>query len=224
MVLNFAKAPGWSAGENPAAWRGHLDHILPGRRKIDRGYHPALPYAQMPRFISRLRQLQNTSDAAFALEFLIHTAVRGARWSEIDLIDRVWTIPAERMKTGQEHQVPLSGRAIELLSLPGNYNDFLFPGQCRGAPFSPGAIAAALKLIEPNTSEHGMRSTFRDWVGDSTEVPREIAEAALAHATGNAVEQAYRRGNALEKRRSLMGRWSRFIETKPSTGVVVNLR
>jgi integrase len=229
-VLNYARAHGWRTGENPATWRGHLDRILPGRRKIDRSHQPALPYAQMPHFISRLRQLQETSGAAVALEFLIHTAartgeVRGARWSEIDLINGVWTISAERMKNGQEHQVPLSGRAIELIGLPGDDKDFLFPGQCQGAPFSPNAIAAMLKLIEPSVSVHGFRSTFRDWVGDATDAPREIAEAALAHAIGNAVEQAYRRGNALEKRRSLMERWSRFLEPRTSTtGVVVNLR
>src|ERR1700730_10666578 len=133
MVLNFAKVRGWRTGENPAAWRGHLDHILPRRKKTDRGHHPALPYARMPGFIARLKQLQSTSDAAIALEFLIHTAtrtgeVRGARWSEIDLASKIWTIPAERMKTGQAHQVPLTNRAIELIELRGvlgDDNDFV---------------------------------------------------------------------------------------------------
>jgi integrase len=140
------------------------------------------------------------------------------------LIEKVWTIPAARMKGGQEHQVPLSTRAIELLGFPGDDKDFLFPGQCRGASYSHSALSAALKLIEPSISVHGFRSTFRDWAGDVADAPREIAEAALAHATGNAVEQAYRRGNALEKRRSLMERWSHWLEPRTNTSNVVNLR
>ena len=128
------------------------------------------------------------------------------------------------MKTGREHRVPLSDRAVELLGLPGEPNEFLFPGQLRNKPFSPGAIVAALKSLEPSASVHGFRSTFRDWSSDCTDTPREIAEAALAHAVGNSVEQAYRRGDALDKRRALMDRWSRFLEQQPATNNVVNLR
>jgi integrase len=232
LVLNYARAHGWRTGEHPAQWRGHLDQILPGRKALDRGHHPAIPYTEMPAFVERLRQCQDTSDAAVALEFLILTAartgeVRGARWSEIDLGDKVWTIPTNRMKSGREHRVPLCDRAIELLGIdliPGDDTDFLFPGQIRRKPFSPGAIAAALKLLEPSASVHGMRSSFRDWCGDRTSYARELAEAALAHATGSAVEQAYRRGDALEKRRKLMEDWGRFLEPQTSVNNIVNLR
>jgi integrase len=223
-VLDAAKAKGHRSGENPARWRGHLDHLLPKRQKLSRGHHAALPYEQLPDFMGALRGREAV--AASALEFLILTAARtgevlGATWAEIDLKAKVWTVPAGRMKAGREHRVPLSVRAIKVLEavkplaigreparLP------VFPSQEAGKPLSSMALAMLLRRMDVKTTVHGFRSSFRDWAGEASNFPREVAEAALAHTVGDATERAYRRGDALEKRRKLMEAWAGYAEPK----------
>jgi integrase len=221
-VLDSAKAKGLRSGENPAAWRGHLALILPKRPKISKVHHPALAYSDVPAFIAKLRE--NESLHAPALEFIILTAARsaealGARWAEIDLATKVWTIPAGRMKAGLAHRVPLSGRAIEIVEKQAatRNNDFLFPGVHVGRPLGPSSLR---KLHPPGGTIHGFRSSFRDWAGEETQFPREVAEQALAHATGDATERAYRRGDALEKRRALMEAWANYCEPGAAGKVV----
>lgn len=214
-VLDAARAKDLRSGENPARWRGHLDRLLPRQKKLTRGHHAALPYPELPSFLTRLRSRH--AMAARALEFTILTAARsgetlGATWAEIDLERRVWTVPALRMKAGREHRLPLSDAALELLR-PLNElrdGDLVFPGQRRGRPLSVMAMEMVLRRMEVPVTVHGFRSSFRDWVGEETEFPREIAEAALAHVVGDATERAYRRGDALERRRKLMDAWAGF--------------
>ncbi|GLS37225.1 integrase [Mesorhizobium tianshanense] len=220
-VLAFAKAKGWRSGENPAQWRGHLDALLPKRQKLQRGHHVAMPYSQVPAFVGRLGNAE--AMAARALEFLILTAGRSgevlnARWSEIDLdpagTGPVWAVPAERMKAGRPHEVPLSPRATTILKelAETRQNDFVFPGQRLGRPLSATAIEMLLRRLKVKpVTPHGFRSSFRDWAGDATNFPRELAEAALAHRIGDATEQAYRRSTALAKRRKLMEAWAAFL-------------
>lgn len=211
-VLNSAKARGLRSGENPAAWRANLDHVLPRQRKGPKKHHEAMPYAELPAFMSELRD--RCGLAARALELTILTAARtseitAARWSEIDLEGAVWTIPASRMKAGKEHRVALSGAAIELLrSLP-RHGEFVFPGMKRGTHLSNMAMENVLRRMKMKPfTVHGFRSSFRDWCAEETEFPRELAETALAHTVGSEVERAYRRGDALEKRRTLMNAWA----------------
>jgi len=221
-VLNYAKTEGWRTGENPAAWRGNLQNSLAKRKKLQRGHHAALPYAEVPAFMAELRT--RPAMAARALEFTILTAARtgeavGAKWSEIDLAKKVWTVPAERMKAKTEHVVPLSGRCLEIIAelKEAAVGEYVFP-----APRKPLSGMAMLMLLRrmkrDDLTVHGFRSSFRDWCGDETSFPREIAEAALAHKVGNEVEQAYRRSSALEKRRKLMDAWARFC--RPLENVV----
>ena len=221
-VLDAAKAKGLRSSENPARWRGHLDSLLSKRQKLQRGHHAALPYAEVPAFIAVLRTKDGA--AARALEFLILTAGRsaeviGAKWSEIDAKAKLWTVPAARMKGGKEHRVPLAPRAIVLLeemraTRPSGCTDadFIFPGGKRGKPLSVMALDMLLRRLEVDVTVHGFRSSFRDWAGEETSFSREVAEAALAHTVGNEVERAYRRGDALEKRRRLMDAWAAFLE------------
>ena len=224
-ILDAAKAKGFRNGENPARWRGHLDHLLPRQSKLNRGHHEAMPYQDVPGFISKLRKRE--AIAAYALEFCILTATRsgevlGARWDEIDLNARIWTIPANRMKAGREHQVPLADRAIEILktALDVRSSDFVFPGQKESRPLSPMAMEMVLRRMEiKNATVHGFRSSFRDWAGDYTSFAREIAEEALSHVIGDKAERAYRRGNALEKRRQLMQAWEKFINNESRDNV-----
>src|SRR5579885_1919060 len=225
-VLDAAKAQGLRSGENPARWRGHLDKRLARRQKLSRGHHAAMPYVELPAFIASLRERE--SAASLALEFLILTAARtgeaiGARWGEIDFVAKVWTVPAERMKAGKEHRVPLSGRAMEILEkLAGEKSgEFIFAGQRRGKPLSSMALAMLLRRMKVKAATaHGFRSSFRDWAGDCTHFPREIAEAALAHAAGDETERAYRRGDALEKRRELMEAWASYCQPKAGSNVI----
>lgn len=234
-VLDAAKAKGYRSGENPARWRGHLDHLLPKRQKLTRGHHAALPFAKVPGFIADLQEREAV--AALALEFAILTAarsgeVRGATWGEFDLSAKVWTIPAQRMKAGREHRVPLSARAVEILSeakplTTGALDAVVFPGLKPGSSLSDAAFDRLLKRMGFKPGEltpHGFRSSFRDWAGEVSTFPRELAEAALAHVVGDATERAYRRGDALEKRRKLMDAWARYCSsrgTSRETGSVV---
>lgn len=217
IVLDHAKARGLRTGDNPAAWKGHLDQILPAPSKLSRGHHAAMPYGEVPAFVERLRGGDGVG--VRALEFLVLTAVRsgearGATWDEIDLEAKVWTIPAVRMKTGKAHRVPLSPAALGIVERMAalRMNQFVFPGQRDRRPLSDMTLAKALKTAGGGDfTVHGFRSSFRDWVAEETSFQREVAEAALAHSVGDAVERAYRRGDALEKRRLLMDAWSDYI-------------
>jgi integrase len=228
-VLNAAKAKGHRSGENPAAWRGHLENLLPKRQKLTRGHHAALPYADVPAFVAKLRTRKAV--AALALEFAILTAARsgevlGARGPEIDFDARVWTIPAKRMKSGREHRVPLSESALAILEKFGEarVSEFIFPGQGAGRPLSEMVLRRMLRRDADVVTVHGFRSSFRDWAGNETHFPRELAEAALAHVVGDKAEQAYRRSDALEKRRALMEAWAQWCEPREAADNVTPLR
>ncbi|MDR4306982.1 integrase arm-type DNA-binding domain-containing protein [Chelatococcus sambhunathii] len=218
-VIDYGIAHGWRRDANPARWKGLLDKVLPKRRKLTRGHHAALAHAQVPSMMAALRQ--SSGVAARAVEFLTLTAarsgeVRGATFDEIDTEAKVWKVPAERMKAGREHVVPLCDRALQIVEAMRQraVDGYLFPGGVERRPISETAMTKALRLASPDEAAtlHGMRSTFRDWAGDETEHEREIAEMALAHAVGDEVELAYRRGTALEKRRRLMEDWSAFCD------------
>ena len=227
-VLDAAKAKGYRSGENPARWKGHLDQLLPKRTGLARGHHAALPFVEVPAFIKELRERPATS--ALALEFTILTAarsgeVRGATWREIDLPSALWTVPGSRMKAGREHRVPLSERAVEILKdmamlAPDDLDAFVFPGpKGSSTSLSDAAFSALLKRM--NRSEgitpHGFRSSFRDWAGETTTFPRDVAEMCLAHTVGDMTERAYRRGDGLAKRREMIDAWYTFCGTTNAT-------
>lgn len=230
-VLDAAKTRGFRTGENPARWRGHLANLLAKQPKLVRGHQPAMPYEAVPAFVGRLRGREAV--AARALEFLVLTAARagevfGATWGEIDTTAKLWTIPAGRMKAGKDHRVPLTARAVAIVKEMAKLRTtkeaaaFVFPGARAGRPLSNMAFKQLLdRMGETGFVPHGFRSSFRDWCGECTPYPREIAEAALAHSIGNEVEQAYRRGDALEKRRKLMDAWAGFIEPKAANVVTL---
>jgi integrase len=216
-VLDWATARGYRKGENPARWRGHLENLLPARSKVQRvEHHAALPYPEIGSFMAELRQRDGT--AALAFEFAILTAARtgeavGARWSEFDLAQRLWTVPPERMKGGKLHRVPLSDAALTILEKMENIrqSDFVFPGAKADQPLSNMALAMTLRRMgRGDLTVHGFRSTFRDWAAERTDFPTEVAEMALAHMVGDKVEAAYRRGDLFEKRRQLAEAWARF--------------
>jgi integrase len=224
-ILDWAKAREYRQGENPARWRGHLDKLLPARGKVRKvEHHAALPYTELPDFLVALREQEGI--AARALEFTILTAARtgetiGARWSEFDLLDKTWTVPAERMKAGKAHRVPLSARALGILEemqVHRHVDDgFVFPGGKPGKPLSNMAFLMLLRRMErDDLTAHGFRATFKTWASERTAVQNEIAEAALAHVVGSKVEQAYRRGDMFEKRRKLMQQWATFCTTAPA--------
>lgn len=216
-VLNAAKAQGFRSGENPALWRGHLKELLPERNKLSRGHHAAMAYAEVPAFVTKLQE--RGAMTALALEFLILTCARsgeclGARWGEMDLEAGVWTVPAERMKAGRVHRVPLSPRALAILKAAAEAptGEFVFPGYGQDRPLSSNALRALLiRMGLGHVTAHGFRSSFRDWAGELSTFPRELAEGALAHKVGDETELAYRRGDALEKRRKLMNAWANYI-------------
>lgn len=219
-ILDAANAKGLRQGDNPARWRGHLEHLLPRRQKIAKSHHGAMHYRDVPAFMLKLRPLQTV--AALALEFTILTATRsgevyGAQWSEIDLAEKVWTLPPARMKAGRQHRVPLSDAAIDVLKKLAciRANDWVFPGQRAGKHLSHVSMANVLKRLQvKGATPHGFRSSFRDFAGNETNVPREVCEAALAHSVGDAAEQAYRREDALEKRRELMEQWAHYCSDR----------
>lgn len=210
-VLDAAKAAGERTGENPARWRGHLSELLSKPEKLQRGHHKAMPYKEVPAFMKQLRTINSIS--ALAVEFTVLTAARSgetrcATWSEIQ--DDVWTVPANRAKGGREHRVPLVPRALEILKAVKKLrlSDLIFPGAKDKTPLSDMSLSAVLRRMEVDATIHGFRSSFRDWAGDATDYPRELTEAALAHLVGDETERAYRRGDALEKRRALMADWA----------------
>jgi integrase len=217
-VLNAAKARKLRTGENAAQWKGGLEHWLPQQKSVSE-HHDAMPYGDVPDFYARLIKLEATS--ADALRFTILTAARtgetlGATWKEFDLVNALWVIPGARMKEGKEHRVPLSPAAVALLEdieRDHEPDDHVFPGSKRGKPLSNMAMLMLLRRMKiAGATVHGFRSAFRDWAGDTQlQFPREIVEQALSHAVGSEVERAYRRGDALDKRRELMQAWAQFL-------------
>lgn len=219
-ILDWAKVQRYRDGENPARWKGHLENLLPKRSAVRPvRHHPAMPYRDVPAFMQKLNA--NGSLSAKALALTIHTALRtgevvGARWPEIDLKAKVWTVPADRMKMKREHRAPLSDAAVAILeSLPREAGtDYVFPGARRGRPISTAAMSKALKTIDGDAyTVHGFRSSFRDWAAETTNYQNHVVEMALAHVVGDKVEKAYRRGALLEQRARLMRDWSRYCVT-----------
>lgn len=229
-VLDAAKAKGFREGENPARWRGHLDHLLPKQLKLARGHHAAMPYERVAAFLAQLRD--SDSLAAQALELCILTAARsgeilGMQWNEVDLEKKLWTVPACRMKAGREHRVPLSARAVSILRdlHKVKSSSFVFPGLVRGKPLSNMAMEMVLRRMKlEEVTVHGFRSSFRDWAGNVSSFPREVVETALAHVIGDKAEQAYRRSDALEKRRRLMDSWAAYCEPRSNNVVSIAKR
>lgn len=226
-VLEFAKAKGWRSGDNPALWRGHLRGVLPARKPETKGHHAAMDYKHIPAFMERLST--HEALAARALELLIFTASRSgeilnATWQEFDLEAAVWTIPASRMKAKRLHLVPLSKAALDVVTPlhECRTGDYVFAGQAKGKPLSGMAMEMLLRRMKiDDATVHGFRSSFRDWVSEETNFPREIAEAALAHVVGDETERAYRRGDALEKRRVLMEAWAgHCLKTQTNANVI----
>ncbi|MCO5129243.1 MAG: tyrosine-type recombinase/integrase [Xanthobacteraceae bacterium] len=219
-VLDAAKARKLRQGENPAAWKGNLDSLLSARKKSERGHHAAMSYKEVPAFLAKIRA--NVSMSNLCLEWAVLTAARsgearGALWAEIDRVEKVWNVPAVRMKEDRDHSVPLTDRCMEILELAASIagkrqNELIFPGVKKGATLSDASLKASCKRAgRGDITPHGFRSSFRDWAGDMTSHQREVAEAALSHLVGDESERAYRRGVALEKRRKLMQDWCEYV-------------
>lgn len=237
-VLAWATVSGHRKGDNPARWRGNLDAILPKPSKIQKvTHHPALSLDDAASWFVDVKAREGF--ATRALEFMALVAarsgeVRGAKWSEVDLDNALWTVPADRMKAGKEHRVPLTKEAVDLLRSLDRLarSEFVFPA-ARGGMLSDAALSACMKRIHAAKPDayldrvsgrpavpHGLRSTFRDWVAERTEYPREMAEIALAHTVGSDVERAYRRSDMVEKRRAMMAAWGRFLRGESGAKVV----
>ena len=224
-VLDYARVEGLRDGENPARWRGHLEHRLPRpEQRLSRGHHAAMPWPDLPAFMKLLRDTSGTG--ARALELTILTAARtgesiSATWSEIDWDAAVWTVPGDRMKAGRPHRVPLTGAAVAVLRHMREVStgDYVFTGRSGKQPISNMTMAKTLKSLDAGAyTVHGFRSAFRDWAGEATQHQREVIEAALAHVVGDAVERAYRRGDALAKRRALMDDWAAYLAGGTKSG------
>ena len=231
-ILDWARVHGYRSGENPARWKGNLDHLLPARSKVQPVQHyAALPYSEIAEFMAELHR--RPDGAARALEFTILTAARtneaiGATRGEIDLREKAWNVPAARMKSGRDHRMPLSKRALAIIEATGSSNAkdaFIFEGRNPGRPLSNMAM---LKLLErmgrSDITTHGFRSSFRDWAAERTNFSSEVVEMALAHAVEDNTEAAYRRGDLFEKRRALMDAWADFCARGASSAKVVALR
>ncbi len=230
VVLDWCKARGYLKGENPARLKGGLGELLPKAQKIKKiEHHAAVPYRQIHDFVQTLRSLKGV--APLALEFTLLTAARtgevvAARWDEIDLTAKVWSVPAERMKAGREHRVPLCTRAVDILRTmqTARQNDHVFPGHSinKHPHLSTGAFLAVVKRMGKYAqyTPHGLRSTFRDWASETTTFANETLELALAHTIKNKAEAAYRRQDQLEKRALLMQQWQQFVEASPNSSVV----
>jgi integrase len=221
-VLDWAKARGHRDGENPARWKGHLKNLLPPKSRVRRVEHfAALSYGELPEFMAGLRSQSGV--AARALEVTVLTASRtgevlGAKWSEINLAERLWVIPAERMKAGREHRTPLCDRAIAILDEMRKIREgeFVFPGRGPGRPLSNMAMLAVLRRMgRGDLTAHGFRSTFSDWAAERTNFAAEVREMALAHTVADKVEAAYRRGDLFQKRRQLADAWGRYCAATP---------
>ncbi len=229
LVLSWAAVKGFRAKENPAAWRGNLDSVLPKPSKVNkRKAHKALPYTDINRFVSRLALSDGMS--AKCLHFLILTATRsnearGAQWSEIDMQAQTWTIPAERMKAGIGHRIPLSEPAVALLkSLPKfEGNDNVFQGRAN-KPLSDMSLTLHMRRMEVDAVPHGFRSTFVDWAAERTNYPPELREMALAHKIASQTQAAYQRGDMFDRRRALMDDWAEFVQAAPTHDNVMQFR
>lgn len=236
-ILDYASAHRYRDQFNPARWRGHLDKLLPKPTRVKKvNHHPAMPHAEVSRFMAELTL--NGSTPALALKFLILTATRTseallARWTEIDQEAAIWTVPAERMKARREHRVPLSVAAMDMLTaLPRiEGNPYLFPGARQGRPLSNMALLQLMRGLgygvggtRSDYVPHGFRSSFRDWSGEVSSFPRDVAEMALAHVIENKVEAAYRRGDLFDKRRQMMQAWADYLENLEGSAKVVPLR
>jgi integrase len=223
-IMDAAKARGYRDGENPARWRGHIAQLLPARKRLSRGHHKAMAYDALPAFACDLQKRKAV--AAMALELTILTAARtsemlGAKWDEVDLEKAIWIIPADRMKAGKEHRVPLSPRAVEILNAAKRLGkDYLFPA-VRGGAMSGMAMTMLMRRMNVDVTVHGFRSAFRDWAAERTNYAHEVCEMALAHTIGNKAEAAYRRGDMFEKRRRLMDDWAAFCAMEGAAGDVV---
>ena len=217
-ILDYATAKGLREGPNPARWKGHLSLTLPAKRRISPVvHHKAIEVKDMPAFFTSLNQMEGT--AARALSFLTLTAarsgeVRGMCWDEVDLSAKVWTIPAERMKAKREHRVPLSAPALAILKRMKQEfkGKIIFEGSKPGKSLSDMTLTAVMRRMNLVAVPHGLRSSFRNWSAEETAYPNEVCEMALAHAVGNAVEAAYRRGDLFEKRRKMMSDWAAYLE------------
>ena len=230
-VLDWCKARGYCKGDNPARLKGALGELLPKAKKIKKvEHHPAIPYVQINQFVNELRQQGGT--APLALEFMLLTAARtgevvGAKWGEIDHQKKIWIVPAERMKAGKEHRIPLSLRSLQILQVMqiAKLNDYIFPGHSveKNTHMSTGTCRIVMKRM-PNFAAytpHGLRSTFTDWAAETTSFANETLELALSHAIPNKAEAAYRRQDQLEKRAELMQRWQQFVDSQPMLGSVI---
>lgn len=216
-VLDVAKVRGFRSGENPARWKGRLEHLLVATPKLQRGHQRAVHYAEVPDIVARLQTMDSVT--AWALEFQILHALRpgnvyGARWSEFDLEQRIWTIPGAAMKAGREHQLPLGDRALAILQkaalLRQLDSEIVFHGQKLGRPLSNMAFVMLLRRLGVDATAHGFRSSFSDWAGEETEYPQELVEMQISHAVGNETARAYRRLRAVERRRTMMDDWEAF--------------
>ena len=223
-ILDAARAMGFRDGPNPATWRGHLKALLPARQKLTRGHHAALAYDDLPAFMATLRARQSL--AAQALELCILTSTRtsvvlAAEWAEFDLEKAIWTIPAQRMKAGHAHRIPLTERALDILKSLPRVGPHVFPGNAKGKPLSSMAMAMQLRRMKRgDITVHGFRSTFRDWASEQTSFPHETCEHALAHRISDKAEAAYRRGDQFEKRRKLMEAWAAWCDRPAADNVV----
>ena len=236
-ILGWASVRGYRTGDNPARWRGHLDHLLPATGRVRKvRHHAALPYGELPAFMAELRKREGI--AARALEFLILTAARTGdiigndrddappmRWEHVDLDARVWTIP--KTKTGAAHKVPLSDAAVAVLTgmRALGFGEIVFPSTDRpGRPLSNGGMLSVLERMgRGDLTAHGFRATFKTWASERTNFAREVVEAALAHAISDKLEAAYRRGDLFEKRRRLMTAWAEYAGSTLVTSTVVTI-
>lgn len=231
-ILDWCKTQGYRTGDNPAAWRGHLENLLSAPQKTKKvEHHPALPWREIGAFMQELRTMPGV--AALATEFIILTNCRTseaieARWSEIDMEEKRWTIPAARMKAAKEHTIPLSDAALAVLQrakAESKEIEFIFPGGKKDTPLSNMACLALLKRMgRSDLTVHGFRSSFRDWAGESTAHPREVIEHAMSHQLKDKAEAAYQRGSLLERRRVLMADWAQYCAQPAAPGVVVPLQ
>jgi integrase len=237
-ILDWARVRGHRDGENPARWKGHLDHVYPApgtagqalRHQTGRpDHHAALPYSEISEFMANL--MERTGSCARALEFTILTAartgeVRGARWGEFDIDQAIWTVPGARMKGNRDHRVPLSPRAVEIIKEMAQIrrSDYVFPGDRPDTPLGRDTLYLMLqKLKSQHLTMHGFRSSFRDWAAEATNFPSEIAEAALAHALKSRVQAAYQRGDLLDKRRQLMEAWGSYCTMSQTDSKIASL-
>jgi integrase len=224
-ILHWSKVQGYRAGENPARWDHNLEHLLP-RPNANNNHHAALPYAEAPVFMAALRAVEGIPARALELTVLCATRTNetlGAKWDEVDFAEKVWTVPAERMKAGgRAHRIPLSDRAVEILQHLPRMNEFIFPAISNYAHAhslsSKGMIRLLARMGYTNAQAtvHGFRSTFRDWAAECTNTPNHVVEMALAHKIKNKVEAAYRRGDLFTKRRVLMAAWAAYCSRAPA--------